>query len=88
MERLREFKGHHLQDIQTMDESDCFSKHFLPKALHKRGKKCKGGKKPKQRMTVAFFVSGDGGKVDKPIVIWKSKKTRCFKRTNAASKLK
>ena len=38
-------------------------------------------------MTVAFFVSADGGKVYKPIVIWKSKKTRCFKRTNAASKL-
>ena len=39
-------------------------------------------------MTAAFFVSTDGGKVDKPIVICKSKKPRCFKRTNAASKLK
>ena len=38
-------------------------------------------------MAVAFFVSADGGKVDNPIVIWKSKKLRCFKRTNAASKL-
>ena len=39
-------------------------------------------------MTVAFFVSADGGKVDKPIIIWKSKKPHCFKHTNAASKLK
>ena len=39
-------------------------------------------------MTVAFFASADCGKVDKPIVIWKSKKPRCFKRTDAASKLK
>ena len=39
-------------------------------------------------MTVAFFVSADGGKVDKPIVIWKSKKPRRFKRTNVASKLR
>ena len=62
-----------------------FSRHFLPKTLHKKGKKCKGGKKSKQRMTVASVV---GGKVNKPIAIWKSKKTRCFKRRNAVSKLK
>ena len=31
-----------------------------------------------------FFVSADGGKVDKPIVIWKSKKPHCFKRTNVS----
>ena len=39
-------------------------------------------------MRVAFCIIGDGGKVDKTIVIWKSKKPRCFKRTKAASKLK
>ena len=52
-----------------------FSRHFLPKTLGKKGKKCKGGKKSKQRMTVA---SVDGGKVDKPIAIWKSKKNTLF----------
>ena len=36
-------------------------------------------------MTVAFFVSADGGKVNKPIVIWNRKKPRCFKRKKAAS---
>ena len=39
-------------------------------------------------MTVVFFASADGGKVDKPTVNWKSKKPGCFKRTNATSKLK
>ena len=38
-------------------------------------------------MTVAFFVSVDGGKVGKPIINWKSQKSRCFKRANAASKI-
>ena len=71
-----------------MDESGCFFNAFPSKGLAQKRKKCKGGKKSKQRMTVAFFVNADGGEVDKPIVIWKSKKARCFKRTNAASKLK
>ena len=38
-------------------------------------------------MTVAFFVSDDGGKVGEPIIIWKSKKPRCFKCANLTSKL-
>ena len=37
-------------------------------------------------MTVVVFISADGGKVCKPIVIWKSKKSRCFKRANTVSK--
>ena len=65
-----------------------FLKALPSKGLTQKGKKCKGGKKSKQRMTVPFFVSADGGKIDKPIVIWKSKKPRCFKRTNTASKLR
>ena len=88
IERLRELcKGYHLKDIWNMDESGCFFKALPLKGLAHKGKKCKGGKKSKQRMTVAFFVSADGGKVGKPIVIWKSKKPRCFKRSNAALNL-
>ena len=30
-------------------------------------------------MTVAFIVNTAGGQVTEPIVIWKSKTTRCFK---------
>ena len=88
IERLRELcKGYHLKDTWNMNESGCFFKALPSKGLAHKGKKCKGGKKSKQRMTVAFFVSADGGKVGKPIVIWKSKKPRCFKRSNAALKL-
>ena len=36
-------------------------------------------------MTVAFFVSADGGKVGKPIVIWKSKNPQCFRKANATT---
>ena len=71
-----------------MDESGCFFKAFPSKGLAQIGTKCKGGKKSKQRMTVAFFVIAECGKVDKPIVIWKIKKQSCFKRINVASKLK
>ena len=44
-----------------------------------------------QRMTVAFSISADGGKVGKQVIICKSKKKiymRCFKRANAASEFR
>ena len=87
MERLRELrKGYQLKDIWNIDESGCFFKALPSKG--KKREKYNGGKRSKQRMTVVFFVSADGGKVDKPIVNWKNKKPGCFKRTNAASKRK
>ena len=65
-----------------------FSKLCQPnKGLARKGKKTKGGKKSKQRITVAFFVSADGAKVGKPIVIWRSKKPRCFKSASAPGTL-
>ena len=33
----------------------------------------------KVRLTVTFFVDDDGKKVDKFVIIWKSKKLRCFR---------
>ena len=48
--------------------------------LAKQTKKCKGGKKSKERLTVAFFVSSSGFKVCKPVVIGKSKVPRCFRK--------
>ena len=61
---------------------------FFFKALPTKGyaireKKSKGGRKSKQRVTVAFFVSADGGKLGIPIVIWKSNTPRCFKKASA-----
>ena len=71
----------------NLDESGCFFKELPAKGLAQKGKKTKGGKKSKQRITVAFFVSTDGGKVGKPIVIWRSKKPRCFRLASASDKL-
>ena len=45
--------------------------------LSEKGKRCQGGKKPKQRLTKAFFVNASGGKED--TVIGKSVKPQCFK---------
>ena len=36
-------------------------------------------KKAKVRLKFAFFANADGQKVDEPVIIWKSKKPRCFK---------
>ena len=66
MERIKELcKGYDQRDIKNMDESDCFFK-VLPA---KKGKKDKGEKKLKQRITVVSFVSASRGKVSKPITI-------------------
>ena len=52
-----------------MDKSKCFLKALPTKGLAQKGEKSKGGQKSKQRFAVAFFVSADGEKVGKPIVI-------------------
>ncbi len=44
----------------------------------KKGSQCRGGKKAKQRFTIAFIANAAGGK-EAAIVIWKSEKPRCFK---------
>ena len=62
-----------------MYESGCFFKALLDAGLIQKGKQAKGGKKSKQRFTIAFFVSAADQKIDEPIVIWNSKLPRCFK---------
>ena len=63
-----------------------FFKAPLDKRLVEKGKQAKGGKKSKQRLTVAFFVNATGEKVDQPIVIWKNKLPRCFKKLQDPSR--
>ena len=70
-----------------MDESDCFFKALPAKGLAQKAKKANGGKNSRQRITVAFFVTADGGKVAKPTVIWRSKKPRCFQYASASDEL-
>ena len=47
--------------------------------LSEKGRRCKGEKHSKLRVTVSFIVNAAGGKVTEPIVIWKSKTPSCFK---------
>ena len=79
MEGIKELcKEYDQRDILNMDKSGCFFKALPAKGLAQEGKKTKGGKKSKQRITVAVFVSADGGKVRKPIVIWRTKSQDAF----------
>ena len=78
MERLKELcKGYKPEDIWNEDKTGCFFCALPDKSLAEEGRRCKGGKKPKLQMTVAFFVNAKGEK-EEPIVIWKSKNPRCF----------
>ena len=59
--------------------SGCFFKALPDPGLVQKGKQAKGGKKSKQRLTIAFFVIAASQKIDEPLVIWKSILPRCFK---------
>ena len=61
-----------------MDETGCFWSALPDKGFGMKRKQCKGGKKCKQRMTVALFVNAAGRK-ETPVVIWKLENPRCFK---------
>ena len=68
-----------LEDIGNLDELGLFLEVLPDKGLIEKAKSKKGSKKAKVRLTVAFFVIADEQKVDEPVIIWKSKKPRCFK---------
>ena len=57
-----------------------FFKALPDKGLVEKRKQAKVDKKSKQRLSVAFSVNAAGEKVDRPIVIWKSKVPRCHKK--------
>ena len=79
-ERLPEIvKGYEPDDIWNMDESGVFWRALPENGFGQKGKQCKGGKKSKQRVTVAFFVTAAGNK-EKPVFIWESETPRCLKR--------
>ena len=61
-----------------MDELGLFFKLLSNRGLVQKAKSIKGSKKSKARLTTVFFVSDDGGKVDEPVVIWRSKIPCCF----------
>ena len=77
-------QGYAPQDVWNEDETESFWKALLEKSLSERGKRCRGGKNSKQRVTVAFFVNPAGGK-ERPVLIGKSKKPSCFSKLKDAS---
>ena len=50
------------------------------KGLAEKGKKGRGGKQSKKRSSVALFVAANSSKVSNAVVVWRSKKPRCFKK--------
>ena len=48
--------GYSLENIWNMDESRCFFKALPDVGLVQKGKQAKGGKKSKQRFTIALVL--------------------------------
>ena len=82
-ERLPEtLQGYAKEDIYNLDETGCFWRALPIRGFGEKGKKCEGGKKSKQRFTIAFLVNAAGEKKAQ-IVIWKSERPRSFKGINS-----
>jgi hypothetical protein len=71
-------EGFDSQDIFNMDKSGLFFKDTTHKTFHQKGLDCAGGKRSKERITIALCASMTGEKL-KPLVIGKCRKPRCFK---------
>ena len=71
-ERLQTLtQGYALKDIWNEDETSCFFRALPDKSLADAKKACKGGKKAKICITLAFIVNAAGEK-EVPIVIGKA----------------
>ena len=78
-ERIPELlRGYSAENIWNLDETGCFWRTLPEHGFRKKGSQCKGGKKAKQRFTIALIANAAGGK-ESAIVIWKAEKPRCFK---------
>ena len=83
-ERLPEIvAGYARDDIWNIDETGLLWKALPDLGFGVKGKECRGGRKSKQRFTVAFFVTASGKK-ERPVVIWKAENPRCLKRFDKA----
>ena len=68
IERLKEMtEGYSPENIRNMDEAGCFFNALPDSGLVQKGTSAKGGKKSKQRFTVAFFVNPVCGKKTSPL---------------------
>ena len=77
-ERLPELlRGYSRENIWNLDETACFWRALPDHGFAKKGSQCKGGKRAKQRVTIALIANAEGEK--EAAVIWKSESPRCFK---------
>ena len=72
--------------VWNMYETGCFFKALPEKGLAEKKSQARGGKKSKTRLTIAFFVNAAGEKAIEPLVVWRSKKPRCFKNIKSLSR--
>lgn len=77
-------EGYSAEDIFNMDETGVFFRALPDKTLAIKGADCHGGKRSKERLTLALCFSMVG-ELYKPLVIGKSKKPRCFRNLTQTS---
>ena len=78
-ERLLELiQGYSKDDIWNMDETGLYFRALPDRGFAEKSRSCKGGKKSKQRVTIALFISASGHK-EKPVFIWKSENPSCLR---------
>ena len=70
------------KDIFNMDETGIFFRALPEKTLRVRGTDCLGGKKSKERLTAMFCVNMTGEEFEKPLIIGRAEKPRCFRNIN------
>lgn len=71
-------QGYAPEDIWNEDETGCFFRTLPERSLADAKKDCRGGKKSKNRITLAFLVNAAGEK-ELSIVIGRAASPRCFK---------
>ena len=75
--------GYEPRNIYNMDETGLFYRALPDKTLRVKGEACSGGKKSKDRITLALCVNMEA-EFEKLLVIGKSAKPRCFKNIRQA----
>ena len=74
-------KDYEPEEIYNMDETGLFFRALPDKTLTVKGADCDGGKKSKERLTVALCVNAVG-EVETPLVIGHAENPRCFRNIN------
>ena len=62
----------------NLDETGCSWRKLPEKGFGEKGKECRGEKKAKQRVTIAFIVNATGQSEGKPTAILEVRKFEMF----------